>query len=397
MEDQATLQVVEREVKLDFTETESRKVADSILILIISNIDRRYDHNEELVKQVSNETLNRDVKHSTTEIVNQDAPKVSNEESAKVSKLGTTEVPKQDTSRILNQESTEVSKQEKRNNSPACSPIVKRKKVGTQLPVNTKATTVTIENLEEVQLELNNFEQQAKVFAIEQTKLMLPADIPSILEGYLEFVAKCGYTYFSWSRVKLLFETKLNNVAQELSYTLPMTQSQVVNPNVEKFNFDVAKATLFNKMESYEGIPFTVQRIAELLTSHKHYYKTTEKYMRALEKVMRIVSTMEISPYVEEKKKSSLLTQRIFVPPPSPNSEPDSEGNPMIQMEGRYAITKIIMEAVVKPEDITEDTISNELSGSENWCKAQEETSIDTDKMETMDVDLECSSNKVSF
>merc|ERR1719362_2161812 len=43
----------------------------------------------------------------------------------------------------------------------------------------------------------------------------------------------------------------------------------------------------------FAGIPFTVQRLAELLTSPRRHYKRTDKFMRALEKNMLIVSTVE--------------------------------------------------------------------------------------------------------
>ena len=56
-----------------------------------------------------------------------------------------------------------IPKQEKRKDNPLFSPIVKRKKVATQLPVNKNASTVTVENLEDVLIGLNNFEAQAKV------------------------------------------------------------------------------------------------------------------------------------------------------------------------------------------------------------------------------------------
>lgn len=290
-----------------------------------------------------------------------------------------------------------IPKQEKRKDNPLFSPIVKRKKVATQLPVNKNASTVTVENLEDVLIGLNNFEAQAKVFAVEQLKSMLPADIPAILEGYIEFVAKCGYTYFPWSKVKLLFETKLYNVALELSYTLPMTQSPYGNPNVENFNFDNAKARLFDKMERYEGVPFTIQRIAELLTSHRHYYKTTEKYMTALEKVMLVVSTMEVSPYVEEKKRSLLWTRQIIVPtvapPSSPNPELAMEKNLPERIEGKSVITSIIMEAVVKPEQTMEENISDDLSGTVKLHSVQIESGDSADGYygATMEVDPDCS------
>ena len=50
---------------------------------------------------------------------------------------------------------------------------------------------------------------------------------------------------------------------------------------------------MFEQLDAFAGIPFTVQRLAELLTSPRRHYKRTDKFMRALEKNMLIVSTVE--------------------------------------------------------------------------------------------------------
>ena len=47
---------------------------------------------------------------------------------------------------------------------------------------------------------------------------------------------------------------------------------------------------VFEQLESFAGIPFTIQRIAELLTTPKRHYRRTDKFMRALEKNMLVVS-----------------------------------------------------------------------------------------------------------
>ena len=64
-------------------------------------------------------------------------------------------------------------------------------------------------------------------------------------------------------------------------------------PNVDVFNFQAIKNKVFEQLDSFAGIPFTVQRLAELLTSPRRHYKRTDKFMRALEKNMLIVSTVE--------------------------------------------------------------------------------------------------------
>ncbi len=59
-------------------------------------------------------------------------------------------------------------------------------------------------------------------------------------------------------------------------------------PNVDPFNFDAIKVKVFEQLDAFSGIPFTVQRLAELITSPRKHYKRTDKFMRALEKNMLV-------------------------------------------------------------------------------------------------------------
>ena len=49
-------------------------------------------------------------------------------------------------------------------------------------------------------------------------------------------------------------------------------------------------------MDSYTGIPFTVQRLCELITEPRRHYKRIDKFMRGLEKIMLVVTTIEPNP-----------------------------------------------------------------------------------------------------
>ena len=156
---------------------------------------------------------------------------------------------------------------------------------------------VTTDDLEEVMMELNNFDRQH----IKDLKTKSPT-IPPLLEGYLQFIAKGGNTHFSWTIIKGLFKVKLNHVISEF-YTESPTDEIPTVPNVESFDFSNVKEKLFQKIDTFSGIPFTIQRLAELLTSPKRHYRRTDKFLRALEKNMLVVSTVEarIAPPVPDQ------------------------------------------------------------------------------------------------
>ena len=139
---------------------------------------------------------------------------------------------------------------------------------------------LTSDDLEEVLLELNRFEKTPS------------QNIPNLLERYLIFVAKTGSANFPWTKVKPLFRCKLENVILDFSNVSPAEEIPPV-PNVDVFSFGAIRNKVFEQLDAFAGIPFTVQRLAELLTAPRRHYKRTDKFMRALEKNMLIVSTVE--------------------------------------------------------------------------------------------------------
>ena len=131
-------------------------------------------------------------------------------------------------------------------------------------------------------MELNKFEKRTDESAA----------IPQLLEEYIRLVAKTGSTFFPWPKVKPLIKAKLEAVITEF-YTSHPTEELPPVPNVDPFSFASCKSKVFQQLDYFGGIPFTVQRLCELLVSPRKHYKRTDKFMRALEKNMLIVSTVD--------------------------------------------------------------------------------------------------------
>ena len=139
-----------------------------------------------------------------------------------------------------------------------------------------------MDNMEEVLMELTKFEKRTDESAA----------IPQLLEEYIRLVAKTGSTFFPWPKVKPLIKAKLEAVITDF-YTSHPTEDLPPVPNVDPFSFASCKSKVFQQLDYFGGIPFTVQRLCELLISPKKHYKRTDKFMRALEKNMLIVSTVD--------------------------------------------------------------------------------------------------------
>lgn len=63
-------------------------------------------------------------------------------------------------------------------------------------------------------------------------------------------------------------------------------------PNVDPFNYESMKKMLVEKLDSFTSAPFTIQRISELLSEPRKQYSRVDKFMRAVEKTILVVSTI---------------------------------------------------------------------------------------------------------
>ncbi|XP_069793122.1 serine/threonine-protein phosphatase 4 regulatory subunit 2-B isoform X4 [Narcine bancroftii] len=62
------------------------------------------------------------------------------------------------------------------------------------------------------------------------------------------------------------------------------------NPNVEYVPYEEMKDRILKIVNGFTGIPFTIQRLCELLTDPKKNYTGTDKFLRGIEKNVMVVS-----------------------------------------------------------------------------------------------------------
>ncbi|CAB3247234.1 unnamed protein product [Arctia plantaginis] len=119
-----------------------------------------------------------------------------------------------------------------------------------------------------------------------------PKTIPQELNEYLAYVARTGDPVYQWSLVRPLFKEKLLSVITDFYETSPGIEIPPY-PNVDPFNYDSMKNALLERLDAFASAPFTVQRICELLTYPRKQYNRVDKFMRAVEKNILVVSTRE--------------------------------------------------------------------------------------------------------
>ncbi|XP_016109383.1 serine/threonine-protein phosphatase 4 regulatory subunit 2-A-like [Sinocyclocheilus grahami] len=127
-----------------------------------------------------------------------------------------------------------------------------------------------------------------------------------ILDQFLLHVAKTGETMIQWSQFKGYFLFKLEKVMDDFKTSCP-EQRGPANPNVEYIPFEEMKQRILKIVNGYNGIPFTIQRLCELLTEPRRNYTGTDKFLRGMEKNVMVVSCV----YPTSEKKGSGCVNRM--------------------------------------------------------------------------------------
>lgn len=150
--------------------------------------------------------------------------------------------------------------------------------------------------------------------SLEDFAKLKPKDIPRELEEYLEYVAKTGDPVYQWSVVKCLFREKLISVITDFYESCPTCPNNEFPPcpNVEPFNYESMKTSLVERLESFSSAPFTVQRLCELLTGPTKEYSRVDKFMRAVEKNILVVSTREPGSNRRSEVQSDFLMNGVM-------------------------------------------------------------------------------------
>ncbi|KAM7405044.1 hypothetical protein PAMP_012335 [Pampus punctatissimus] len=123
------------------------------------------------------------------------------------------------------------------------------------------------------------------------------------LEQFLCHVAKTGQAMIPWSQFKTYFMFKLEKIMDEFHTSVP-EQRGLHNPNVEYVPFEEMKKRILKIVDGYNGIPFTIQRLCELLTEPRRNYTGTDKFLRGVEKNVMVVSC--VYPTSEKNGASSV-------------------------------------------------------------------------------------------
>ncbi|XP_065178912.1 serine/threonine-protein phosphatase 4 regulatory subunit 2-like [Sycon ciliatum] len=107
------------------------------------------------------------------------------------------------------------------------------------------------------------------------------------IEDLLESVAKTGELDHPWNLVRPAIHFKLHKVLGDFfeSTNYP-DRTEAEREHAEM------KATIFDRLLSFDRAPFTLQRLCELVVWPQKHYTRCDKYMRGVIKVVKVVSTI---------------------------------------------------------------------------------------------------------
>ncbi|KAG8228058.1 hypothetical protein J437_LFUL007228, partial [Ladona fulva] len=131
-----------------------------------------------------------------------------------------------------------------------------------------------MENYEELLIVLEEFERSK------------PKEIPKELDDFIGVVAKTGNIVYPWAKLKSVYRSKIMSVLSQFFETFP-------NADISQFSFESMKTKILERFDQFISAPFTIQRLSELLINPRKEYNRIDKYMRAIEKNILVVSGVE--------------------------------------------------------------------------------------------------------
>ncbi|CAH2090449.1 unnamed protein product [Euphydryas editha] len=206
---------------------------------------------------------------------------------------------------------------------------------------------------------------------LEEFSKRKPKAIPQELNDYLAYVARTGDPVYQWSLVKSLFKEKLLNVITDFYETTPGIDIPPY-PNVDPFNYDIMKNSLLERLDSFNSAPFTVQRICELLTYPRKQYNRVDKFMRAIEKNILVVSTREPGHQRHPEPENGEPMEPIVN-----GSDNNSEYNVDVEMEDMSWKDNTVSKKSSEPQPGSSDAHIS-VDDIEARLQAKQETSMDT-------------------
>lgn len=128
-------------------------------------------------------------------------------------------------------------------------------------------------------------QQALDKFAAAETK-----QITEILMFPIQEIARTGIVCYKWQSLLMVLLHQLRSVLEVSPQPQDGSAVEVPAGLAGDGSYDESCSRLYGLLESFEGPPFTIQRICELLLHPHQHHKTKRKLLYALDKLLSVTS-----------------------------------------------------------------------------------------------------------
>ncbi|KAF1330964.1 Yjef family domain-containing protein, variant 2, partial [Globisporangium splendens] len=119
--------------------------------------------------------------------------------------------------------------------------------------------------------------------------------ISPVLERVLEEIRATGIAYYQWAHLKPLLMAKLQVAMDQVAAADPNAPTVGVGWSpTNKNSASERRATITELLNTFDGPPFTLQRLTEVIMEPLKSYKTLNKLINALEKLLAVSTTIQV-------------------------------------------------------------------------------------------------------
>uniref|UniRef100_A0A1I8B7L4 Serine/threonine-protein phosphatase 4 regulatory subunit 2 n=1 Tax=Meloidogyne hapla TaxID=6305 RepID=A0A1I8B7L4_MELHA len=149
-------------------------------------------------------------------------------------------------------------------------------------------------SVEEYRRALENFEAPKPEGEINSTDEEIGRSDNPLIDEFFELIANTGRPHLPWELIRNAFIWKLQAVMDGM-HIIEAGQQKDDHKKEELINDkEIAdlKHFIMGKAKDFDGTPFTIQRLCELLIEPNKHYNRTGVFLRALEKNINVMTTI---------------------------------------------------------------------------------------------------------
>ncbi|GBB95003.1 hypothetical protein RclHR1_02460023 [Rhizophagus clarus] len=112
----------------------------------------------------------------------------------------------------------------------------------------------------------------------------------------LSYISENNELNVSWSKVMSIIRERLEKTCHDSDIQIAINGDDLDKNEKHKTDVEIYKQTINQLLDNFERPPFTIQRLSELILRPFQHHKTLIKWLRAVEKVLTVQSSLDAFP-----------------------------------------------------------------------------------------------------